>query len=164
MGFPRQELGAGGEGDDRGWDGWMASLTRWTLSLSELRELVMDREAWRAGIQGVAKSRTRLSDWSDLIFYHNWGKKCILDFLLRPAASMGWASVKIFILPGNSAATIRTRSGMINDTRKPVWASPEDQPLWRHFTCKGNFARKCQSWNQTGKFWLWEVFQGPTDQ
>ena len=37
-------LGAGEEGDDRGWDGWMASLTRWT-SLSELRELVMDREA-----------------------------------------------------------------------------------------------------------------------
>ena len=32
------------------------------LSLSELRELVRDREAWRAGIHGVAKSRTRLSD------------------------------------------------------------------------------------------------------
>ena len=32
------------------------------VSLSELQELVMDREAWRAGIHGVAKSRTRLSD------------------------------------------------------------------------------------------------------
>ena len=61
-------LGAGGEGDDRGWDGWMASLTWWTLSLSELRELVMDREAWRGVIHGVAKSRTGLSDWTEL----NW--------------------------------------------------------------------------------------------
>ena len=37
------------------------------VSLSELRESVLDREAWRAAIHGVAKSRTRLSDWSDLI-------------------------------------------------------------------------------------------------
>ena len=38
------------------------------VSLSELREMVMDREAWRAAIPGVAKSRTRLSDWTEL----NW--------------------------------------------------------------------------------------------
>ena len=37
------------------------------VSLSELQELVMDREAWRVAIHGVTKSRTRLSDWSDLI-------------------------------------------------------------------------------------------------
>ena len=39
------------------------------VSLSELRELVMEREAWRASIHGVAKSQTWLSDWSDLIWY-----------------------------------------------------------------------------------------------
>ena len=38
------------------------------VSLSELRKLVLDREAWHAAIHGVAKSRTRLSDWSDLIW------------------------------------------------------------------------------------------------
>ena len=36
------------------------------VSLRELRELVVDREAWRAAIQGVAKSRTWLSDWTEL--------------------------------------------------------------------------------------------------
>ena len=44
---------------------WLDSITDWMdVSLSELLELVIDREAWHAAIHGVAKGRTRLSDWT----------------------------------------------------------------------------------------------------
>ena len=53
------------------------------MNLSKLRELVVDREAWRAAIHGVAKSRTWLSDWTEVIkcessFFYFYGSHAIL--------------------------------------------------------------------------------------
>ena len=79
----------------RGWRRmrWVDGITdSMDVSLSELRELVMDREAWRAAIHGVTKSRTRLSNWCDL----NWTLLQPHNYTLPGCSVHGISQARIF--------------------------------------------------------------------
>jgi len=102
-----------------GWHHWLDGReSEWTP------ELVMDREAWRAAIHGVAKSRTWLSDWTEL----NWSKYALLTIHigclpLVPTSSLPrpTASIRAHLMPSLFPVTKLSHSFAFESQLKHKW-------------------------------------------
>ena len=120
-------LKPGGEGDDRGWDDWMASLTWWTWVWATSGSWVMDREAWSATVHRVTMSQTQL-------FATPW---------IAARQATLWISIEKCFWPGWSEKALVVEDRIQNSW--PDLRSP-GRKLLRWVEPQGRKTGECRNW------------------